>query len=196
MTRYRTVAVAAAVVAFSVMGSAPASAAPPHSGHHASQDQSLAFSAVAGEDKRFEVTLSGRRFTSRDEIEGRLLVEAARLTRRQGSDWFVLLPLPGERPGHHPTRANPAFGSRYGHWQPHWTYRVDSAGWQPWHPEWAAPFWTSGVDPRTVQEFQVHAMIEVGRGALPQDREIAFDARQVLSDVAAGFAAASSQERR
>ena len=84
-----------------------------------------------GESVR-EVTYSGRKFTSRDEIDGGLLYRAALITRQSGFRSFFLLHLPGEGgPDAHPPRANPTFGALYGHWQPHWNYYVAGLGWQP-----------------------------------------------------------------
>lgn len=135
-------------------------------------------------DGRYEVTLSGRRFTSRDAIEGELLARTARAVLARGAAWFVLLPMPGERRGEHPARAAPSYGAAYGHWQPHWSYLQRGAGWQPWHPEWAAPFWAGQVPPAEVEAWQVHAMIRLGRGEV-QDRSLAFDARRAARDLAA-----------
>jgi hypothetical protein len=140
-----------------------------------------AFAVNADGGGRYELTLTGRRFTSRDAIERDLLRRAALLARGKGADWFVLLHMPGESPDLHPPRSGASFGARYGHWQPHWTYRTAGGGWQPWHPEWGAPFWTSDVDPATVNGFEVHAMVELGRGPMPAGR--AFDARRVLRDL-------------
>lgn len=141
------------------------------------------FNVEANGGGRYELTLTGRRFTSRDAIERDLLRRAALVARGKGADWFVLLTMPGERPDAHPARPNPSFGARYGHWQPHWAYRTAGAGWQPWHPEWGAPFWTRDVDPARVDGFEVHAMIELGRGRSPEGHDPAFDARKVLKDL-------------
>ena len=130
---------------------------------------------------QLEVTLEGTRFTSRDALEGALLLKAARTALAHKRDWFVLHHLPGERPNQHPARSGAAFGEQYGHWQPHWNYFLAAEGWQPWHPEWGAHFWADDVDPRSVSRFVVHAMIGLGSGPLPKDERAAFDARAVVA---------------
>jgi hypothetical protein len=135
-------------------------------------------------EERYEATLSGRGFTSRDAIEGELLARTARAALASGADWFILLPMPGERSGEHPARSAPSYGAAYVHWQPHWTYFQRGEGWQPWHPEWAAPFWAEVVAPAEVQAWQVHAMVRLGSGEIPE-RILTFDTRRTASDLAA-----------
>lgn len=155
----------------------------------------LSYSQSDNGDGRFELTLSGTRFTSRDTIEGELLRRAAQLTISKGQDWFMLLHLPGEQPDKHPPRPKPAFGVRYGHWQPHWSYKQSGAVWQPWHPEWGTRFWADEVNPKEVQRFEVHAMIESGKGPIPA-HETAFDAKQVIRDLAAPAARPVAARKR
>lgn len=140
-----------------------------------------AFAISEETDGSLQLTLTRSKFTSRDQLEGDLLRRAAQVTRQRGQDWFLLLHLPGENYDH-PPRRDGTLGSRYGHWQPHWLYLVPGSGWQPWHPEWGAAFWTTTVDPATVEQFQVHAMIKLGRGRAP-DEETAFDAKRTLEDI-------------
>ena len=134
-------------------------------------------------DGRFELIYSGTRFTSRDEAERQLLVSAARLALAHGELRFVLLALPGERTDVHPLRPNPTFGAKYGHWQPHWNYYVPQFGWQWWHPEWGAEFWSVDVDPRTVEHFEAHAMIDLGQRASVLDENLQFKASDVVRDL-------------
>lgn len=151
-----------------------ASAAPP-------TDPKTAVSQLA--PNRFEFVYSGTRFTSRDQIEGELLLSAARLALAHGEKWFVLLAMPGERTDVHPARANPAYGSKYGHWQPHWNYDLPPYGWQPWHPEWGGGFWTKDVDPKSVKRFEAHVMVDLGRSANPLDESVQFNAGDVVRDL-------------
>lgn len=132
---------------------------------------------------RFELVYAGTKFTSRDEIERQLLLSSARLAAAHGKESFVLLALPGEQRDVHPARPNPGFGAKYGHWQPHWNYYVPQYGWQWWHPEWGAEFWTKDVDPKAVQRFEVHAMIELGASAGALDNALPFNARDVVRDL-------------
>lgn len=132
---------------------------------------------------RFELVYSGTKFTSRDEAERRLLLDSARLALAHGKVTFVLLAMPGERPDVHPARPNPGFGARYGHWQPHWNYYLPKEGWQWWHPEWGADFWTRDVDPRSVQRFTVHAMIDLGGDSDATGDAAVFSADAVVRDL-------------
>ena len=131
---------------------------------------------------RFELVYSGTKFSSRDEVERQLLLDSARLAVAHGKERFVLLALPGEQPDVHPARPNPGFGARYGHWQPHWNFHLPSEGWQWWHPEWGAEFWTRDVDPARIDRFEVHAMIQLG-AARGTGNALPFDAREVVRDL-------------
>ena len=132
---------------------------------------------------RFEVVYSGTKFTSRDGIERQLLLSSARLALAHGQQWFVLLAMPGERPDVHPARPNSGFGAKYGHWQPHWNFHTSRYGWQWWHPEWGADFWTRDVDPKTVDGIEVHAMIDLGQSASSLDDGLRFNADNVVRDL-------------
>lgn len=144
-----------------------------------------AFAYSEGGDGRFELTLSGKGVPSRDAVEGDLLRRAALLARSRGNAWFVLRHMGGEQPGQHRARTDATFGERYGHWQPHWSYKLAGTVWQPWHPEWGTAFWTNDVPAAMIQSFEVHAMIDVGNGPLPA-QETAFDANQVIRDLSPG----------
>ena len=133
--------------------------------------------------ERFELIYAGTKFTSRDEIERDLLLSAARLTLAHDAQSFVLLAMPGERPDVHPSRRDAGFGVKYGHWQPHWNYLSPQFGWQPWHPEWGVEFWTREVDPTTVNRFEAHAMIQLGKSDSPLDDELQFNASEVVHDL-------------
>lgn len=133
---------------------------------------------------RFELVYSGTTFSSRDAVERQLLLDSARLAIAHGRETFVLLALRGERADVHPARPNPGFGAGYGHWQPHWNYYLPQDGWQWWHPEWDAAFWTAEVDPTRVKQFEAHAMIELrGRGEARSGETLAFFARDVVRDL-------------
>ena len=173
----KRVRLALATVAMSMSLSAQARATPPL----ASPEPSITISQLNPDT--FELVYSGATFTSRDQIEGDLLLSAARLAVAHNEQRFVLLAMPGERPDAHPPRRNPAFGAKYGHWQPHWNYLLPQLGWQPWHPEWGAAFWTSDVDPKTVHRFDAHVMIYLGKGASPLDEEMQFNAKDVVRDL-------------
>ena len=173
----KTFSLVLAALGISISLAAPAPAAPPS----ARPQSSISISELTPE--RFELVYSGTRFTSRDQIERDLLLSAARLALAHGAQSFVLMAMPGERPDVHPSRRNAGFGARYGHWQPHWNYLLPQHGWQPWHPEWGADFWTREVDPKTVDRFEAHAMIQLGGSASPLDDQLQFDAKEVARDL-------------
>jgi hypothetical protein len=154
-------------------------------GSFQSEDNSfIRVTPVEAEANRYEVTLSGKSFGSRDKAEGYLLYRAALFAQQSGRGWFRLLHLPGEDgPEAHPARRSPAFGEEYAHWQPHWSYYQAGTGWQPWRPEWGVPFFADHGDSRVVERFEVHAMIELGQGAKPSDMQMAFDTMKVVKDL-------------
>ncbi len=131
----------------------------------------------------YEITYSGPWTGSRDAIEGDLLYRTALLAREHGSSWFRFLHMPGEAgPLSHPARPSSTFGLAYGHWQPHWNY-LTGLGWQKWQPEWGVPFWGTTADGRGVQQVEVHAMIELGRGSSIGDEPTVFDVAAILRDL-------------
>lgn len=132
---------------------------------------------------RFELVYSGTKFTSRDELERQLLLSSARLAVGHGKETFVLLALPGEQSDAHPVRSDTGFGAKYGHWQPHWNYYLPKIGWQWWHPEWGAEFWTKDVDPAQVERFEVHAMIELGARGSAADNALPFNALDIVREL-------------
>lgn len=136
---------------------------------------------------RLELIYSSDKFTSRDAVDGYMLLKAAQLAKAHGEQWFVLLALPGERSDAHPPRRAARFGEKYGHWQPHWNYYVTTDGWQWWHPEWGAAFWTEEIDMKRVEKFEAHAMIELGQGGDPFDPALAFNTQSVIDDLGNGL---------
>lgn len=168
---------AIAIAAVASMGASALAGKPPKQG----DSPQISISQVASD--RFELVYSGRRFESRDGPEERLLLSGARLALAHGQEKFVLLALPGELQDVHPRRPSPSFGAKYGHWQPHWNYYIPEHGWQLWKPEWGAEFWTKDVDPRTVERFDVHAMIELGSSANAAAQGLEFRAPDILRDL-------------
>ena len=147
----------------------------------------LAFSVTDDGEGRYETNVAGTRFTSRDEVEGYLLYRTAEFVGARGGQWFRFLHLPGERgAADHPAVRTPAFGAAYAHWQPHWTYLGAGGSWQPWRPEWGAPFWTETVGLETVERFEAHAMIEILPGE-PRENETDFDSERVVADLRQRF---------
>jgi hypothetical protein len=130
---------------------------------------------------KLELVYAGEKFSSRDVAEAYLLLRAAENANQRGADWFTLAHKSQDHPGHHPPRADLSYGASYRHWQPHWFYQVARQDWQPWYPEWGARFWAEETDLRTVQRFEVHAIIELGRGARPKVDAV-FEPKPIMAD--------------
>lgn len=133
-------------------------------------------------DNIYEVTVSGRQFTSRDAVEGRLLRDTAQLTLRKGHEWFALLPMPREPNRQNPLRPVPTYGVKYVGWHAQWTYKLEGERWQPWRPEWGSPFWADSIDRSRLIAFEASALVQMGSGPAPEERE-PLDAQAVLRDV-------------
>lgn len=119
-------------------------------------------------DDHYRVQFAGNFYTSRDRVEGYLLYRAAELTDQNGYDWFMLIDHTTERDrrtyvDRYP-RYDPWYGIGYGYWRPHWRYYRGN-GWTTWHPYGGYRFWAYDVDVRTVEKFEAHAEIKLGRGS-------------------------------
>ena len=194
--------VAVMVIAAAIQGISPAQAsayAPPkaEAGKAATAQQHIGIVESSAETSftssevapgRLEVTFSGTHFDSRDLVERYLLYRAALLAKQTGASWFGLLYLPGEAgPDSHPARSGRLGQHHYGHWQPHWNYYVSGLGWQPWHPEWGVAFWADSIDLSRVEQYNAHAMIELGVGSRPQNDQPIFDVDEVVRDLEPTF---------
>ena len=129
---------------------------------------------------QFEFVGSGRTFASRAHAERYLLYRAARFAQKRGSNSFRLLYFPGEGPGAYPNDSKSLSRHSTG-WEPHWSYRLSTVeGWRRWHPESGERFWAEGVDSKTIREFQVRAMVELGRAVEPA---VGFDTLSVIAQL-------------
>ena len=134
-------------------------------------------------NNRFRVTFHGNTLTSRERVEGYLLYRAAELTIKEGFDWFRIIDRETDRYRREyiePSPYRPWYG--YVYWRPYWHYYRPHYGWQYWYPYGDNPFWADGIDVRTVEEFEAHAEIEMGRGITPREKNI-FDARKVRDEL-------------
>ena len=106
----------------------------------------------------------------------------------KGATSFDLLYLPGEQgPTSHPAGPRTSSGPDYGHWQPHLTYYVTGLGWQPWHPEWGAAFWTDGIDMARVEKYEAHAIVDLGNDEDLEEDRPRFRVNQVIRDLEPRF---------
>jgi hypothetical protein len=133
-------------------------------------------------DNRYIVNFDGNTLTSRERVEGYLLYRAAELTVQSGYDWFRIAHRETERDRR--TIVEPAYRPYFGYdyWRPNWRYYRPRYGWYVWHPYDRDPFWADEIDVTTVEEFEAHAEIVMGRGAVLQDESV-FDARKVMEDI-------------
>ena len=184
---------AAAAAAFAIVGAAPGEGgaltvpmAAQATGAQLAASGRLRTAEV--EPGRYELIYSGKRLGSRSEVELYFLYRAALLAREKGAASFSLLYLPGEEgPTRHPAPPGPSSGPDYGHWQPHWTYYVTGLGWQPWHPEWGAAFWTDGIDMARVEKFEVHAIVRLSDGENLEQGQPDFRVSQDIRDLEPRF---------
>ena len=133
---------------------------------------------------RYRVTFDGNTLTSRERVEGYLLYRSAELTVQNGFDWFRIVDREMERDRRSYTETSPYYRPWYGYdyWRPYWRYYRPRYGWNDWYPYGRDPFWADDINVRTVEEFEAHAEIVMGRGAVLQD-ETVFDARKVMQDL-------------
>lgn len=135
-------------------------------------------------NNRFRVTFDGNRLTSRERVEGYLLYRAAELTVQEGFDWFRIIDRETERDRRTYIEPSPFYRPWYGYsyWRPYWRYYRPRYGWYDWYPYGSDPFWADSIDVRTVEEFEAHAEIELGRGIAPNEKNV-FDARNVRNNL-------------
>jgi hypothetical protein len=131
---------------------------------------------------RYQLVGAGSRFTSRDAVEGRLLIEAARVTVESGHSKFALIEMPSESRGVALRRPMPVFGVQYRNWHAEWCFRAGNERWQHWRPHSGAAFWAGTIDMSRITQFEAYAIIEAGPEFTTESTDI-FDAAQVLSDL-------------
>lgn len=134
---------------------------------------------------RFQLTVAGHAFTTRQAIEQYLAFRAAQLTQDQGYQWFGFVqhrakgdkvPAPKRDP------AGPSYSFRLEYFQPVWRYKTKaSPAWKSWSPFSGAAFWADGVDPKTITDFSLTADIQLHKGQVQGDDPLDFDAG-ALSD--------------
>lgn len=135
-------------------------------------------------DNRYRVTFDGNTLTSRERVEGYLLYRAAELTVENGFDWFRIVDRETERDRRIYLDPAPLYRPWHGYdyWRPYWRYYRPRYGWNDWYPYGRDPFWADEMDVRTVEEYEAHAEIIMGRGAVLHDKTV-FDARKVLENL-------------
>jgi hypothetical protein len=128
------------------------------------------------DDTHFRVSFRGNDMTSREQVETYLLYRAAELTSAKGFDWFEMVDRHTQNTGE--TFIEP-YGP-YGYWRPSWRFgrRGGFGGWYD-------PFWGPDATLDTIDRFNASAEVVVGHGPKPANDPRAFDARQVMQNLAA-----------
>ncbi|HEU4958925.1 MAG TPA: hypothetical protein VFT56_00830 [Sphingomonas sp.] len=133
------------------------------------------------EANRYMVTFSGNSVTSRDTVERYLLYRAAELTLQNGYDWFQLVDRDTDRK----TRTYVTDRFRpgpWGYWGVTWRFHRPGFGWGFYDPFWGDP-WERDFDIDTIDKYEAHAEVVLGRGAPPRDDVRAFDAHEVIRNL-------------
>ncbi len=140
------------------------------------------------ENDRFRVTFAGNSVTSRDQVEMGLLLRAAELTTENGNDWFSTVQRQTDRDVNYVSTPDPFYDRYSPFWGPSWRY-YGRRGWSPWG---GYGFGRGGFgggfgrdfDVREIDRFEASAEIVMGRGPKPSGDVNAFDAREVIQNLA------------
>ena len=179
------------IAAASLALSACTTTSTPYQPLSASNQVSGGYSDVELAPGRYRVTFAGNSLTSREQVETYLLYRAAELTLQQGFDWFTIrdreVEHRVEKQARPDTLYDPWLAYDYPYWRPYWRYYGPGIGWHTWYPYSGDPFWTSRVDSRSIERYEVSAEIQMGHGAMPATDLRAFDARDVIAQLGPGI---------
>lgn len=133
---------------------------------------------------RYRVSFSGNSVTSRDQVEMALLLRAAEVTTENGYDWFATVNRATDRDVRLQATPDPFFYDRYSpFWGPSWRYHRRGS-WSPWGDPFGRDAFGRDLDVREIDRFEASAEVVMGRGAKPANDPNAFDAREVISNIA------------
>ncbi|PHR56942.1 MAG: hypothetical protein COA47_12320 [Robiginitomaculum sp.] len=152
--------------------------------YQAAGNNSRGFAEQQIEQNRFRVSFSGNSLTDLDTVENYLLYRAAELTAQRGFDHFIISDRATESKDRY--IGGSSFGGGYGH-----NYHARSYfGWSYFRPSYGwgygygyDPFFDS-LDMRQITRYQASAEIVMGKGAKPADNDRAYDAREVMINLA------------
>lgn len=132
------------------------------------------------EANRWRVTFSGNTLTSRETVETYLINRAAELTRANGFDHFIITGRATDEKTNRIGSAWPrtAAWPRAGAW-----YFHPRLGWIPAYDPFA-DLWDEPYLMRETSRYTASAEVAMFRGPKPADRPDAFDARDVLANLA------------
>jgi hypothetical protein len=135
---------------------------------------------------RYRLSVTGHKFTSRDDVEKYLAWRSADLTLAKGDRWFRFIetrhqgnaaPVPKRDP------AGTRFSFRIAYFQPSWRYRLKGdKDWKSWSPFSGAAFFADGKDASAITEFEASADIQPRKGLMDDADPLAFEA-DALSDL-------------
>jgi len=135
------------------------------------------FTEQAIETNRLRITFAGNSLTDRETVETYMLYRAAEMTVERGFDHFII----ADRGTDENTRLQGVGGSSFHRYPFGYRYFHPAWGWSPWHD----PFWDAPESYREVTRYEAAAEITMFRGAKPENNPNAFDARDVMSNLAA-----------
>ncbi|HEX7655750.1 MAG TPA: hypothetical protein VF404_02020 [Sphingomonas sp.] len=170
---------ALAAASLTLAGCETATTYHPATGHGFNRE---GFSDQRIEANRFQVSFSGNSVTSRDTVERYLLYRAAELTVQNGYDNFVLVDRDTDKRTRTYVTGDPFRAGPYGYWGVSWRYHRPGFGWGFYDPFWGDP-WGRDFDVNTIDKYEAHAEIVMGRGAPRPGNVRAFDAHEVLRNL-------------
>jgi peptidoglycan/xylan/chitin deacetylase (PgdA/CDA1 family) len=135
------------------------------------------FSEQRVEENKFRITFRGNSSTTREQVENSLLYRAAELTVQNGYDHFIVIENDTEGRTTVSRSASPAFFGRYPYGYPGsfyaFPYYAYGFGWEPYD-----------TYEREYTRYSAVAFVTMHKGAKPADKPQAFDAREVMGNLA------------
>ena len=160
------------------------------------------FSEQKIENDRVKVTFDGNSLTDRQTVETYLLYRAAELTKAQGYDYFILTDRATDKKSRLVDTGftdpyyglfdysyfHPRFGWSSPYYRPYY-HPFYRSSWSHFGPRFGAydPFydsWGRNFDYREITRYRASAEVKFGRGAKPSNMDNAFDAGEVLQNLA------------
>ena len=145
----------------------------------ASSSGGYGFNEQRIEDNRYRISFRGNSLTSRETVENFLLFRAAELTVQNGYDYFIVVEGDTETRTSYSIPANPAFFGTYGYGYPgrHYAFPYYAYGWG-----WGYPY--NDRYAREITRYSALAFVTMHKGDKPVDNPQAFDARDVMTNLA------------
>jgi hypothetical protein len=131
----------------------------------------------------FRLTVTGHKFTSRDDVEKYLAWRSADLTLAKDDRWFRFVetrhkgdtaPVAKRDP------AGPRFSFRMANFRPVWRYKLKGdKDWKSWSPFSGAAFFADGKDAAAITDFEASADIQLHKDQVDDADPMAFEAGAV-----------------